>query len=152
MCYTFCIILSQLNFFPPVALVATSATRSHCGRKRFVSPFWARTRITLILKIKHNKVLDCLILHIWASTLAVAYDEVSDRMYNWVAERPDFKSALRVVKMVLNTQCYQYLWLKMWFHAKKSKETLKQSKSLIVLCKFGSRPQKWPKIAKKRIT
>ena len=31
------------------------------------------TWITLILKIKHNKVLDFLILHIWASTLAVAY-------------------------------------------------------------------------------
>ena len=30
-------------------------------------------------------------------------------MYNWVAQGPDFKSALRVVKMVLNTQCYQYL-------------------------------------------
>ena len=30
-------------------------------------------------------------------------------MYNWVAQGPDYKSALRVVKMVLNTQCYQYL-------------------------------------------
>ena len=30
-----------------------------------------------------------------------------------------FQSALRVVKMVLNTQCYQFLWLTMWFHAKK---------------------------------
>ena len=74
------------------------------------------------------------------------YDEVSD---NWVAQRPDFKSALGMVKMVLNTQCYQYLWLTMWFHAKKSKETLKKSKSLILLCKFGSRAQKWQKIAKK---
>ena len=54
-------------------------------------------------------------------------------MHNWVPQRPDFKSALRVVKMVLNTQCYQYLWLSMWFHAKKSKETLKNSKSLILL-------------------
>ena len=32
---------------------------------------------------------------------------------------------------------------------KKSKETLKKSKSLILQCKFGSRAQKWPKIAKK---
>ena len=32
---------------------------------------------------------------------------------------------------------------------KKSKETLKNSKSLILQCKFGSRAQKWPKIAKK---
>jgi len=77
------------------------------------------------------------------------YDVVSDQMHNWVEQRPDFKSALRVVKMVLNTQCYQYLWLTMWFHAKKSKETLKKSKSLILQCKFGSRAQKWPKIAKK---
>ena len=78
-----------------------------------------------------------------------AYDAVSDLMHNWVPQRPDFKSALRVVKMVLNTQCYQYLWLSMWFHAKKSKETLKNSKSLILQCKFGSRAQKWPKIAQK---
>ena len=77
------------------------------------------------------------------------YDAVSDLMHNWVAQTPDFKSALRVIKMVLNTQCYQYLWLAMWFHAKKSEETLKKSKSLILQCKFGSRPQKWPKIAKK---
>ena len=78
-----------------------------------------------------------------------SYDAVSDLMHNWVPQRPDFKSALRVVEMVLNTQCYQYLWLTMWFHAKKSKETLKNSKSLILQCKFGSRAQKWPKIAKK---
>ena len=46
-------------------------------------------------------------------------DEVSDLGYNLVAQGPDFKSALRVIKMVLNTQCYQYLWFTMWFHAKK---------------------------------
>ena len=77
------------------------------------------------------------------------YDAVSDLMHNWVAQRLDFKSALRVVKMVLNTQCFQYLRLSMWFHAKKSKKTLKNSKSLILQCKFGSRAQKWPKIVKK---
>ena len=77
------------------------------------------------------------------------YDAVSDLMHNWVAQRPDFKSALSVVKMVLNTQCYQYLWLTMCFHAKQSKETLKKSKSLILQCKFGSRAQKWPKNAQK---
>ena len=58
---------------------------------------------------------------------------VSNLGYNWVAQRRDFKSALRVVKMVLNTQCYLYLWLTVWFHAKKSKETPKKSKSLILL-------------------
>ena len=36
----------------------------------------------------------------------ICYDEVSDLGYNWVSQRPDFKSALTVVKMVLNTQCY----------------------------------------------
>ena len=35
---------------------------------------------------------------------------------------------------------------------KKSKETFKKSKSLILQCKFSSRAQKWLKIAKKRIT
>ena len=50
---------------------------------------------------------------------------VSDLMYNWVAQRPAFKNAVRVIKKVQNTQCYQYLWLTMWFHAKKLKETLK---------------------------
>ena len=33
---------------------------------------------------------------------------------------------------------------------KKSEETLKRSKSLILQCKFSSRAQKWPKIAKKK--
>ena len=47
------------------------------------------------------------------------YAAVSDLMHNWVAQTLDFKSALRVVRMVLNTQCYQYLWLAMWFHVKK---------------------------------
>ena len=41
----------------------------------------------------------------------IIYDEVSYLGYNWVAQRPYFKSALRVVKMVLNTQWYLY-WLK----------------------------------------
>ena len=74
------------------------------------------------------------------------YDAVSDLMHNWVAQTLDFKSALRVVRMVLNTQCYQYLWLAMWFHVKKSEETLKKSKSPILKCKFGFRAQKWSKI------
>ena len=57
----------------------------------------------------------------WQSTLnfpsalgyVFVFDAVSDLMHNRVAQRPDFKSAVRVVKMVLNTQCYQYLWLTM---------------------------------------
>ena len=56
------------------------------------------------------------------------YDAVSDLMHNWVAQRPVFRSALRVVKMVLNTQFYQYLWLTIWFHAKKIKRNTKKIK------------------------
>ena len=37
----------------------------------------------------------------------------------------------------------------MWFHAKKSKETLKKSKLPILLRKFGFQAQKSPKITKK---
>ena len=48
--------------------------------------------------------------------------------------------------MVLNTQCYLYLWPTIWFHAKKSLETLKRRKSPILLCKFGSLGQKSWKI------
>ena len=36
-------------------------------------------------------------------TIYTAYDAVSDLMHNWVPQSPDFKSALRVVNMVLNT-------------------------------------------------
>ena len=77
---------------------------------------------------------------------------VRSTLHNSPKSLREFKSDPRVVKMVLNTQCYQYLWLKMWFHTKKSKETLKKPKSLILQCKFGSRAQKWPKTTKKRIT
>ena len=35
---------------------------------------------------------------------------------------------LRVVKMVLNTQCYQHLWLTMWFHKKIQKKRSKRTK------------------------
>ena len=76
--------------------------------------------------------------------LPTQYDEVSDLWYNWVAQRPDFKSTLRVVKMVLNTQCYLYLGLTMWFHAKNPKKH-----SLILLCKFCFQAQKLPKIPPK---
>ena len=82
--------------------------------------------------------------------IIIGYDAVSDLMHNWV-ERPDFKSALRVVKIVLNTQYYLYPCLTMWFHAKHSKETLNKSKSPILLYKFGSRPHKSAKIPWKKL-
>ena len=44
------------------------------------------------------------------------------------------------------------LWHTMLFHAKKLLKTLKFWKSLNSLCKSGSRPQKSPKKAQKRIT
>ena len=81
-------------------------------------------------------------------TTKSSYDEVSDLGYDWCSQRPDFKSALRLVKAVLNNQCYLYLWLPLWFPAKKSTKT----KSLISLYKFGSRSQKSPKPVKKKIT
>ena len=63
---------------------------------------------------------------------------VSDLMYIRVAQRPDFKSAVRVVKMVLNTQCYQYLWLTMWYHAKwsiiKGHRLSRECDILLILC------------------
>ena len=77
------------------------------------------------------------------------YKEVPDLEYNSVAQRPDIKSAFKVV-MVLNTKCFQYLWVTMWFHTKKTKETFKSSKSLILLCKFCFQPHIWPEIAKKK--
>ena len=47
----------------------------------------------------------------------------------WVAQRPGFKSAVRVVKMILNTQCYQYLWLiAMRLHTKKLKRNTQKTK------------------------
>ena len=49
-------------------------------------------------------------------------------------------------------RCYLYLLLKFDFMQNKSKETLKKSKSPILQYKSGSPAQKWPKIAKKRIT
>ena len=66
------------------------------------------------------------------------YDAVSDLMHNWVAQTHDFKSALKVVKMVLNTQCYQYLWLTMWYYAKwsiiKGHRLSRECDILLILC------------------
>ena len=45
-------------------------------------------------------------------------DKVSDLRNNWVAQRRDFESALRIVKVVLNTKCYLYIWPTTRFHAK----------------------------------
>ena len=55
---------------------------------------------------------------------------------------PIFKSALGVLKKVVRTLSYVYVWYTMWFHAKRSSETLKKTKSLIFLCNLGSGAQK----------
>lgn len=47
----------------------------------------------------------------------------------------------RVVKMVLNTHCYLYLWLTMWFHAKNPKKHSK-IRNRRFYYKFGSQAQK----------
>ena len=67
-------------------------------------------------------------------------------MHNWVPQRPDFKNALRVVKMVLNTQCFLCLWLSIRFHAKIINQNTKK-KALIY--NVGSRHEKSPKLAEK---
>ena len=41
------------------------------------------------------------------------YDAVRDQPYISVPKTSEFESGPNVVKMVLNTQCYQYLWLTM---------------------------------------
>ena len=66
-------------------------------------------------------------------------------MHNWVPQRPDFKSALRVVKMFLNTQCYQYLWLTMWFHAKNQKKRSKNENCSIAHIARSSERKQWKK-------
>ena len=62
---------------------------------------------------------------LWTKCVSSAYGALQDKPYISVPKTSQFQSGPRVVKMVLNTQCYLYLWLTMWFHAKKSKETLK---------------------------
>ena len=73
----------------------------------------------------------------------------SPKFQSWVWWRADFQSGSRVLKKVFWTFSYLYLWHTMWFHAKKLLKTLKFWKSLNLLCKSGSRPQKSPKKAQK---
>ena len=51
-----------------------------------------------------------------------SYDAFYDQPYISVPKTSEFQSGPRVVKKVLNTQCYHYLWLTMWFHTKTSQE------------------------------
>ena len=51
----------------------------------------------------------------------------------------------KVVKMVLNTQCYQYLWLTMWFHAKKIKRNTQKTKIADFTMKWVKMENRWQK-------
>ena len=93
---------------------------------------------------------------IWVGTRMVTdltpqiYDSVADVPESWVWLKADFQSGPRVLKKVFWTFSYLYLWHTiMWFNAEKLLKTLKFWKSLNLLCKSGSRPQKSPKKAQK---
>ena len=83
------------------------------------------------------------------NAVAALYETVTDVPESWVWWRADFQSDSRVLKKVLWTFSYLYLWHTMWFHAKRLLKTLKFWKSLNSLWKSGSRPQKLPKKAQK---
>ena len=52
-------------------------------------------------------------LRVHIEPVTLAYDAVLDQPYISVPKTSEFQSGPRVVKKVLNTQCYQYLWLSM---------------------------------------
>ena len=68
---------------------------------------WGVTRYDLIyaIPIKKSRLSDPFfgLFLVISEVKSPDYDAVSDLMHNWGPQRPDFKSALRVVKMVLNT-------------------------------------------------
>ena len=53
------------------------------------------------------------------------YDAVSDLMYNWVKQRPDFNSAVRMVKMVQTTNVINFYGLQCDFMQKIERNTQK---------------------------
>ena len=80
-------------------------------------------------KSPHWKEVEKMLIHVVAETQSfqglIDQNDRGKAWDNWVEHRPNFKSALRVVKMVLDRQYNIYLWLTMWFHAEKSTKTLK---------------------------
>ena len=48
--------------------------------------------------------------------------QCTDEPYIQFQKPPNFEVVLEWWKLVLNTQCHQYLWLTMWFHAKNRKK------------------------------
>ena len=61
------------------------------------------------LSFKHCSGIDALNTSLISFSSVCLYDAVSDLMHNWVPQRPDFKSALGVIKMVLNAQFHLYI-------------------------------------------
>ena len=106
------------------------------------------------IKIKTYS-LSCCLLN-WKMIISrnwkLKYETVADVPESWVWLRADFQSGSRVLKKVFWTFSYLYLRHTMWFHAEKLLKTLEIWKSLNLLCKSGSRPQKSPKKSQKRIT
>ena len=70
------------------------------------------------------------------------YETVADVPESWVWWRANFQSGSRMLNKLFS---YLYLCHTMWFHAEKLLKTLKFWKSLNLLYKSGSRPQKSPK-------
>ena len=69
-------------------------------------------------------------LSLTMSTLINMYETVATVPESWVRWRAVFQSGSRVLKKVLWTFSYLYLWYTVWFHAKKLLTTFKFWKSL----------------------
>ena len=67
------------------------------------------------------------------------HDAVQDQPYISVPKNSEFQSGPRVVKMVFNKSISMAINV---ISYKKSKEMLKRTKPLILLCKFGPQAQK----------
>ena len=94
----------------------------------------------ILMELDFNDYGDDFMIMIMKKT---SYDAVYDQPYISVPKTSEFQSGPKVVKkgskhpMLSLSMAYNVISCK-----KKSKETLKNSKSLILQCKFGSRAQK----------
>ena len=85
-----------------------------------------------------------------AMSVSLQYDKVASVPESWVRWRSNFQSGSRVLKKVLWTFSYQYLWPTMWSHAENWLKTIEFWKLLNSLYNLGSRAQKSPKIPQKK--
>ena len=79
--------------------------------------------------------------------LSVIKDAMQDQPYNSVPKTSKLQSGptASVIKMVLNTQCDLYLWLTMWFHAKKIKRNTQKTKIADFTMKWVKMENRWQK-------